>query len=422
MTTRRAIVADHMAILPYGHNVEALRLFETELRQRGLAVTTLVCRHLPDGVEGAEGYARVLHYPYNGHVEALRKYRDFPKVSTNLSSRIRRRQDEAFYRGAHLVGLDLMGRAVRANWRQVLRRFKVTADDWVFLPSVDHYGLLCLLQVLQALPAGRRPAVHGRMIGVMETFSYSGGPARTQLLAAVLAAQKAGIDVTLSAETPVYQDYLSSVMRQDVGYLTYPCIAPYTPVAWDRRPFRLTSPGQGRPDKGYMGLVGISDALKRHFKRGQLVLSTQSMRRDDPSFSKAYQARLAAKIDLDLLPARLSSEEIEAMYRDAHLLVLPYAQDIYAMRGSAVYQEGLAHGRLVVTYNGTGVASMVKRYGNGMTVKDERALAEAVHALSRRPAAWVHETTRAARTAYEADFARSFDAILGTTATTREKA
>jgi hypothetical protein len=401
-----------MAILPYGHNVEALRLFEAELKARDIQPLMLVCTHLPAGVEGAENYERVLHYPYNGYVEALRKYRNFPKVASNTVSNIRRKRDAVAYRGAHMVGLDVMGQRVRANWAGVLRRFKVTAEDWIFLPSVDHYGLLCLLQVLQTLPASRRPAIHGRMIGVMESFSYSGGPARTQLLVAVLAAQKAGINVTLSAETPVYQDYLSSVLRQEVGYLTYPCIAPYTPVDWDRRPFRLTSPGQGRPDKGYMGLIGISDALKRHFKRGQLVLSTQSMRKDDLSFSKGYQARLAAKIDLDLMPARLTSEEIGEMYRDAHLLLLPYAQDIYAMRGSAVYQEGLAHGRLVVTYSGTGVASMVKRYGNGMTVKDERALAEAVHALSRHPAAWVHEKTRTARDAYEADFTRSFDAIL----------
>lgn len=414
MTLRRAIVADHMAILPYGHNIEALRLFEAALRQRGVEVTTLVCRRLPAGIEGAEDYARVLQYPYNGHVEALRKYRDFPKVASNLSSRIRRRQDEFLYRGAHLAGLDLMGRMVRANWVRVLRQFKVTADDWIFLPSVDHYGLLGLLQVMQGLPADRRPAVHGRMIGVMETFSYGGGPARTQLLGAVLAAQKAGMNVTLSAETPVYQDYLGSVMRQDVGYLTYPCIAPYTAVDWSRRPFRLTSPGQGRSDKGYMRLIGISDALKAHFRRGELVLTTQSMRKDDPHFSKAYQARLNTKIDLDLQPARLPSEDIARMYQAAHLLLLPYAQDIYAMRGSAVYQEGLAHGRLVVTYNGTGVASMVKRYGNGICVKDDRAMAEAVHALSQRPAAWVHETTRRARDAYEADFARSFDAVLAT--------
>lgn len=414
MTSRRAIVADHMAILPYGHNVEALHLYEAELRQRGFDVTTLVCRRLPEGIEGAEGYARVLHYPYNGHVEALRKYRDFPKVATNMASKIRRKQDETLYRGAHMVGLDLMGRAVRADWVRVLHRFNVTADDWIFLPSVDHYGLLCLLQVLHKMPRDRRPAIHGRMIGVMETFSYSGGPARTQLLAAVLAAQKAGINVTLSAETPVYQDYLTSILQQDVGYLTYPCIAPYTAADWTRRPFRLTSPGQGRPDKGYMGLIGISDALKSHFERGQLLLSTQSMRKDDPSFSKAYQARLAVKIDLDLRPARLSSQEIEKMYQEAHVLLLPYAQDIYAMRGSAVYQEGLAHGRLVATYNGTGVASMVQRYGNGVTVKDERAMAEAIHALSQRPAAWVHETTRTARDAYEADFKRSFDAVLAT--------
>ncbi len=414
MTPRRAFVADHMAVLPYGHNVEALRLFEAELRARDIDVTTLVCAALPKGIEGAEDYKRVLTYPYNGHVEAIRKYRDFPKVARNKISKLRRLRDKALWMGLDAAGLDGMGRRVRANWQKVIRQHHIGAADWIFMPSVDHYGLLCLLQVLHDMPADARPAVHGRMIGVMEGYSYTRGAARTRLLAAVRSAQDAGIRVTLSAETPVYQDYLSSVLRQDVGYLTYPCIAPYSTIDWGRRPFQLTSPGQGRADKGYFGLTAISNALKVHFPRGQLMLSTQGMRRDDFYYSRAYESRLATKIDMNVRAARLSSDEINAMYRHAHVLVLPYARDIYALRGSAVYQEGLAHGRLVVTYDGTGVASMVQRYGNGICVKDDRALAEAVHHLSQKPTAWVHGVTRRARDAYEADFAASFDAVLAT--------
>lgn len=414
MTQKRAIVADHMAVLPYGHNVEALRLYETELQGRGFDVLTLVSKHLPPSVEGADDYARVLAYPYNGHVEAIRKYRDFPKVSGNIPSDSRRKMDAVKYKGASRLGVDLMGRKTRANWQSVLRKYGVTSADWIFFPSADHYGLLSLLEVLLALPKDERPAVHGRMIGVMEGFSYAKGPARTTLLRAVQTARDAGINITISAETPVYQDYLASVMNTDVGYLTYPCIAPYSKVKWAQRPFCLTSPGQGRPDKGYFQLVAIRDELKRHFTRGDLLLSTQSMRRDDRAFSPQYQALLKAKIDLEVRAERLSSDGIGKMYRDAHVLVLPYAQDIYAHRGSAVYQEGLAHGRLVVTFNNTGISSMVKRYGNGMTVKDNRTMAEAIHQLSQKPAAWVHDTTARARKAYEADFTAAFDAVLAT--------
>ena len=412
MQNKRAIVVDHMAVLPYGHNVEALRLYEAELRGRGMDVVTLVSAHLPKGVEGADDYHRVLTYPYNGHVEAIRKYRDFPKVATNLISNTRRRRDAIKYKGAHIAGLDLMGRAVRGNWEQMLRKLKVTKADWIFFPSVDHYGLLCLLEVLQTLPVDRRPAVHGRMIGVMEGFTYSRDPGRTKLLKAVRAASITGINISLSAETPVYQDYLSAVLQTDIGYLTYPCIAPYSQSDWSRRPFQLTSPGQGRPDKGYFRLIAIRDELKRHFERGTLTLTTQSMRKDDSSFSPRYQALLQAKIDLEIAPERVPSADIAGMYKNAHVLLLPYAQDIYAMRGSAVFQEGLAHGR--PTFNNTGVASMVARYGNGIAVKDDRTMADAIHQLSQKPAAWIHNTTRRARDAYEADFTKSLDAILAT--------
>ena len=412
MTPRRAFVADHMAVLPYGHNVEALHLFNTELTRRGIAVTTLVGAQLPQGLDGTADFQRVLTYPYNGQTEVLHKYRRFPKEAPPLASKLVKHRDKLLWTTLAKAGHDLMRSRVARNWRAVITRFGIGAGDWIFLPSADHYGLLSLLDALQNIPADQRPAVHGRLIGVMETFSYTPGPARSRLLTAVRDAQRAGINISLSAETPVYQDYLTTVMRQDVGYLTYPCIAPWTPVDWDARPFRLTSPGQGRIDKGYGQLVTLSDALKSRFERGDLVLTTQAMRRDDFYRKPAYEARLAAKIDLEVLPARLPSAEITQLYERAHLLVLPYLRDVYALRGSAVYQEGLAHGRLVVTYDGTGVASMVQRYGNGVCVKDERAMAEAMHALSQRPAAWVHDTTKRARTAYEADFARSFDTVL----------
>lgn len=414
MTTHRAFVADHMAVLPYGHNVEALRLFGAALERRGLDVTTLVCARLPGGIEGTEDFERVLTYPYNGETEALFKYRNFPQDSAPLASKLVKHGTRQLWQGIARTGWDAMGWQVRRDWTRAIARWSIGAGDWIFLPSADHYGLLSLLEVLTGIAPDRRPAVHARMIGVMESVSYAAGAARSRLLRAVRDAQAAGVNVTLSAETPVYQDYLTTVMQQDVGYLTYPCIADWTPVDWEARPFRLTSPGQGRVDKGYRDLVAISDALKPWFDRGALTLTTQAMRRDDFYRKKSYEARLAAKIDMEVLPARLPAPEIARLYRQAHVLVLPYLRPVYALRGSAVYQEGLAHGRLVVTYDGTGVASMVERYGNGICVKDDRALAEAVHHLSLQPAAWVHDTTRRARAAYEADFEKSLDAVLST--------
>lgn len=59
MTENRAIVVDQMAVLLYDHNVEALRLYETELENRVIEVVTLVSQHLPKEVEGAGKYHRV---------------------------------------------------------------------------------------------------------------------------------------------------------------------------------------------------------------------------------------------------------------------------------------------------------------------------------------------------------------------------
>ena len=414
MNKPRAFIADHMAVLPYGHNTEALRLFGTALAARGLEVTTLVCTHLPRQIAGTENFARVLTYPYNGQTEALFKYRNFPRTAAPLPSKLVKHASRQVWQSLAQAGWDAMAARVRRDWRRAIARWRIGAGDLVFLPSADHYGLLGLLDVLTALPPDRRPAVHARLIGVMETVSYAPGTARTRLLRAVRAVQAAGVNVALSAETPVYRDYLSTVMGQDVGYLTYPCIAAWTPVNWEARPFRLTSPGQGRIDKGYRDLLALSDALKPWFVRGEAVLTTQAMRKDDYYYNAGIEARLAAKIDMEVLPARLDAVQIDQLYRDAHVLVLPYLRTVYALRGSAVYQEGLAHGRPVVTYDGTGIASMVERYGNGICVKDERAMAEALHHLSQRPEAWVHDITRRARAAYSADFDASLDAVLET--------
>ena len=61
------------------------------------------------------------------------------------------------------------------------------------------------------------------------------------------------------------------------------------------------------------------------------------------------------------------------LYREAHLILLPYDSDIYYLRGSAVLMEALSYGRLVLTSTHTALSDQVAYYNSGLvceTVKD----------------------------------------------------
>jgi glycosyltransferase involved in cell wall biosynthesis len=136
------------------------------------------------------------------------------------------------------------------------------------------------------------------------------------------------------------------------------------------------------------------------------------MRASDPYYRPRYVSILKNVPNMMLRPARLSQNEIDAAYASADILLLPYDPDTYALRGSAVYQEGIAMGRPVVCSEGLGMSDLVVRYGNGLLANNDNDFAEKTLKLASRSKREIEAMTASAREAYERDFSKGLEKVI----------
>ena len=139
----------------------------------------------------------------------------------------------------------------------------------------------------------------------------------------------------------------------------------------------------------------------------------QDLRENDPYFSRRYHNILRRIPDFELRAAQLSQEDIEDMYKCADVLLLPYDGATYAPRGSAVYQEALAYGRLAVATRGTGVGSLIERYGNGAVATSDAEFADSLVSLCQMGVTEARSVVDKARKANEEDFQRGMESLVG---------
>jgi glycosyltransferase involved in cell wall biosynthesis len=292
----------------------------------------------------------------------------------------------------------------------VLRRYTITTNDTIFFPSADYYGAITLLDQLMRQPL-RRPKIHMRMIGVTENVAVRNLTSRADLLRRVQEAREAGIDVCLSAETPVYATYLSRVLKGDVFYFPYPLMGPLIPMP-RVRPALVTSIGQGRDDKGYFLLADLI-RFTGFQKRAELTFAIQSIPGDHPDFCARYERVLEAIPNVKLLPPVLKDEEVADLYHHAAVILLPYNKKSYAMRGSAIYQEATAFGRPVIGLSDVGFADLIERYQNGYICHDLKECADAIYkCLATSPEEW-EQRMQESRRLYAADLEVAMHLFLG---------
>lgn len=417
----RLFLVDHMCVLPYGHNLNALVLFKNILSDGFRETFCLATRDLPDYVEEGADIERVLTYPYAGLVErapkklAGKEKSGDRKPSAGFARRLkslRRPARRAFYTALNeFANYDIVRRRTRGNWRNILKRYGVGSDDVIFFPSAEYFGCLGLLDVLKKMPPAARPKVHFRMIGVMENANYAMRPGRPEFLSAIREALAAGITLGISAETPAYANYIERLAGTPVAYLPYPLANGQAPIRWQETKV-VASPGQGRGDKGFFRLYSIIERLNTIGANGPFAFDVQNMRKTDPAFRARYSSLLNQVPGMNLRPARLSQQEIDAVYSGSDILVLPYDPKVYALRGSAVLQEGLAFGRPVVCSDGLGLSEQVERYGCGYLATSDHSFADRINELASLPRQAVIDKMTAARRAYEKDFETGLRAVF----------
>ncbi|GEM_PF-5600315 len=403
----RAFVVDHMAAQPTAHHLHSVNIFSDCLSDRFDEVIPLVSKDLPANVEETEKVHRELYYPYNGINETRCLFSKFPKKRNAFVSRcVQFSTRNMFYLFSKMLGKDVVLSKVEKDWRRIIRKYEINEADSIFFVNADSYGVLGFLHCLDGVPKSKRPAIHCRLINVYERYSFSSKSRSNFLLDKVNELMKKGFRVSVSAETPSYAKHLSDFFGKEVLELPYPLVKAWAPPRWEEGRFLLASPGQGRGEKGYFELVELAKRFPH------LKIIAQSMRKIDPDYSKAYQDSLKKITNIELFPERISQNQIEKLQLDADVLLMLYDPQRYHQRGSAVYQEGVAFGRMVVCMDGAGAADWVKHYGNGVVAKNIDDVDRCLKQLMSLAKSEVVSITQRARERYEADFSFALERIF----------
>ncbi|OIO58723.1 MAG: hypothetical protein COZ46_02455 [Verrucomicrobia bacterium CG_4_10_14_3_um_filter_43_23] len=411
---KRLFVVDHVAAFPYGHNISCMNVFASSFGRHFSETIKLGPTCMPEIAGETDDIHKVLNYPYNGIIEA-KYFNGFfrnKKRSIKISFLIRKVTKNFYSKWVKTFDKDLMLRQTKRNWQKVLKKYNIDSSDTLFFPSTDYYGARALLEICNELDKAERPKMHFRFIGVMENAAYGRIQGCTPILNNIKKLIEEGASITISAETPIYCSYLQKLTHLNIIYLAYPLEGQLEPLNWDIDNFKIALPGQGRRDKGYFRFYDIAKFLNRDSKARKFKMLLQGMKLSDPCFNKPYNRILAEIKSLELLPAQLGINALNDIYKKSDILLQPYCTGTYAYRGSAVYQEGIAFGRLFVCSKNTGISNLVQRYGNGLLADTDEDFAKSIIELSKLSKQEVEKKVYNARALYEADFEEGKKLIL----------
>jgi glycosyltransferase involved in cell wall biosynthesis len=97
-----------------------------------------------------------------------------------------------------------------------------------------------------------------------------------------------------------------------------------------------------------------------------------------------YTNQLGALPGVTLLSSSITEAEMNRMYAEADLILVPYDADIYRYRGSAVVMESISRARPVLVLNGPAFCDQVRYYGCGEVCPSPAELAAGIVQAARR--------------------------------------
>ncbi|WGM46440.1 hypothetical protein KOAAANKH_01308 [Brevundimonas sp. NIBR10] len=392
---RTLLICDPTCVLPYGHTVPALNHFRKDLGGDFDAVHCLASTGLPKEVAAEFGFDRRFTFLYNRYIPIMS-----PAQSNQIVNQHPAFDDDYADPFERVATYDAAG---------TLADYKITSDDVIFFPGADFYGVIGFLNALADAPQTERPTVYIRLIGVLEGSSpyYDDGTA--QFFKRVRAASEGGLDIRLSAETPEYADLISGLTGLTTFVTPYPETSEQVPLP-DGDDFTVLCAGSARLDKGFLDLFGIArESLANPPKKLGLKFVTQTLPLKGHEQWDSYTSQLYALRGVTLLDPVITSEKMHDLYRDSDIVLLPYARDVYRLRGSAVMMEAASVGRLCITLRGTAFARQVEYYGLGDLVDEPSQMPAAIRRLANGGREEMAERIRQARARFYLDVRCSYE-------------
>ncbi|MEI5548186.1 hypothetical protein V7S57_05165 [Caulobacter sp. CCNWLY153] len=367
---RKALVCDPVCVLPYGHAMPALNHYRRLLLPRFEDVRCLASKSFSPTLAAENDFEQAFTFLYNKYIPVMGEARFNEMVKAHPAF------SDAF--------ADPYERVATADAVEILGRHEIASEDTIFMPGADFYGIIGFLNACAARPAAQRPKIFIRLIGVLEAATPFYDDPMGELCRRIRAASAADVRLYLSAETPAYADYVN----EQTGLITY--LTPY-PETSERLPlpetddFNVLCAGSARLDKGFHHLLEIMQGVHANPPRRKVLLTTQTLPVKGSEAWDSYTSQLYATSGVTLLEPVISSELMHDLYRACDIVLLPYAQDVYRMRGSAVMMEAAGAGRLCLTLRGTAFSRQVEYYGLGEVVDTIQDIPDAIRKMAAMP-------------------------------------
>lgn len=394
----RAFVCDPVCALPYGHNVVGLKYFADAMKPFFGEIIPIASKNLPENISITYGFEREFNFYYH-------KFIKLDKINTFAT-------DIPQHRG-HDTILEVAERDIA----KIFTKYHISTNDAVVFPCADYYGVMGILTVLRKLNPANSPTAYFRFIGVMENATSFGGNGLTILCKEISVALNDGYKIRLCAETPAYADHVAEVLGITISVVPYPVHAEFDrsgtcPVADERgmaskeannRVFNIACPGSARFDKGYLSLLEIFTNIRRRDPKQTVKFVTQTLPISDALQYTNYTNQLYATPGVKLLPSAVSEEEMNILYKQTDLVILPYDSVIYKYRGSAVFMECISRGIPVIALGGSAFCSQIDYYGAGTVISNVGELIEYVFRYRDMPSKTLSARMSQARHRYSVD-------------------
>lgn len=269
-------------------------------------------------------------------------------------------------------------RATASAERDLVSTLRTFPQSAIFIPWADFYTILAILRLSRRGLFKERIVVI-RLIAVWEDWGFlRQARGRTRKHLAALLSGDAANDIRVSAETEKYAAELEATIGHTVTVSPIPLsfepehfggrstvgAADGKPVA--ERMVKVGFLGEARAGKGYFDVLRLVRSVS-DWGNAKVQFFIQPMSSGNSEYCSEYENELAVCPNVKILNAYLYESEYFALIQDMDIIVLPYLQEAYEWRGSAVLFEAAQMGKPVIGRNGTAFGSTVTIFDLGRT-------------------------------------------------------
>ncbi|MGN8097863.1 glycosyltransferase [Methylobacterium sp. 22177] len=349
-------------------------------------IICLASKYLDKGIATEAKFELFFEFYYNEFIRAL----PAPQDPVGIVDTHRRR--------ATLASQDII---------KLFNDFDLGPSDTIFFPSTDFYSLVGLESCKSFFQNHNSPKLLLRFIGVMEAASSAFRRPLEVAMMYIRSMKDAGCRISLSAETPVYADWLAEQLDQYVSVTPYGEVRDPVPLQ-EHRIFHVICPGSARFDKGFLHLEEIFSKIRIRDPDINITFSTQSLTDAEVVHHQNYMSKLYAIPGVKIFPSILENKTMDDLYASSDMMLLPYDAEVYKYRGSAVLMEAATIGRPVVATDNVGFSEQVRYYGMGSLCQDNDSIVAEIINCSKIPKEVRWRRSLQARSRFVADMRGAF--------------